>query len=299
MAIVDKVVVNGGSNQTDDVKISMDGEAVALAAGSALVGKVGIDQTTPGTTNAVSVAQLGANTVATGNGASSTGVLRVAQVNDGTGVLATVSTVTNLSQMGGVAIALNTGVRSTGTQRVTIATDDIVQVGGDKAHDTVDSGNPVKVGYKAINAFPTAVSSADRANGVSDLYGRQLVGHIDAAQQIWKSYNSTTSIGAGSAAIIWTPASGKKIAITSLTISTYGTTAARIFLFFAAAADLTYTAGTDQPVFVGSFAPTTSSKPGLVLALQVPIIANTADYKLLFQNDNAISIDIVVHGYEL
>lgn len=69
----------------------------ALPAGAALIGKVGIDQTTPGTTNAVSIAQLGANTVSTGNGASGTGVLRVAQVNDGTGVIATV---TNLATIG-------------------------------------------------------------------------------------------------------------------------------------------------------------------------------------------------------
>lgn len=185
-------------------------------------------------------------------------------------------------------------VDETGTSAV-----DALAVGGGTPHDSVDSGNPVKVGFKAINALPTAVANADRANGVSDLFGRQLVAHIDAAQQIWKSYNDTSSRGAGSAQIIWTPASGKKIAITSVTIATYGTTAARMFLFFAAAADLTYTAGTDQPVFVGSFAPSTTSKPGVVICPSVPIIANTADYKLLYQNDAALSVDIVVHGYEL
>jgi hypothetical protein len=57
---------------------------VVNAAGSALMGKVGIDQTTVGTTNAVSIAQLGANTIATGNGTSSTGTLRVALASDQT-----------------------------------------------------------------------------------------------------------------------------------------------------------------------------------------------------------------------
>ncbi len=56
----------------------------ALPAGTALIGKVGIDQTTPGTTNAVAIAQLGANTIATGNGTSSTGVQRVALISDPT-----------------------------------------------------------------------------------------------------------------------------------------------------------------------------------------------------------------------
>lgn len=58
-----------------------------LQAGTAIVGKVGIDQTTPGTTNATSLAQLGSTTISTGNGISGAGVLRVAQVSDGTGLI--------------------------------------------------------------------------------------------------------------------------------------------------------------------------------------------------------------------
>jgi hypothetical protein len=56
----------------------------AIAAGTNLIGKFGIDQTTPGTTNAVSIAQLGSTTVATGNGTTSAGVLRVAIASDNT-----------------------------------------------------------------------------------------------------------------------------------------------------------------------------------------------------------------------
>lgn len=55
-----------------------------LQAGSALAGKVGIDQTTVGTTNGVSLAQIGSTTIATGNGTSSAGVQRVALVSDQT-----------------------------------------------------------------------------------------------------------------------------------------------------------------------------------------------------------------------
>lgn len=53
-----------------------------LQTGSNIVGKVGIDQTTPGTTNAVSIAQLGANTISTGVGASGTGTQRIVPAND-------------------------------------------------------------------------------------------------------------------------------------------------------------------------------------------------------------------------
>ena len=71
----------------------------ALVAGTALIGKVGIDQTTPGTTNAV---------------------------------------------------------------------------GGDVAHDTADSSNPVKVGGVARSDEQTAVTAADRVNAAFSVTGRLL-----------------------------------------------------------------------------------------------------------------------------
>lgn len=48
--------------------------APVLVAGTALIGKVGIDQTTPGTTNAVSIAQIGGTTVVNGGLAGSQSV---------------------------------------------------------------------------------------------------------------------------------------------------------------------------------------------------------------------------------
>lgn len=106
----------------------------ALPAGTNLLGKVGFDQTTVGTTNAVSLAQIGSTTIASGNGVVSAGVQRVAIASDNTAFSVNavqsgtwnVATVTNLSQLGGTAIAMGTGVRSAGTQRVTVATDDVV-----------------------------------------------------------------------------------------------------------------------------------------------------------------------------
>lgn len=69
-----------------------------LDAGAAIIGKVVIDQTTPGTTNGVALEQIGSTTVATGNGVVGAGVQRVAIASDNTAfaVTATVSgTVTN------------------------------------------------------------------------------------------------------------------------------------------------------------------------------------------------------------
>jgi hypothetical protein len=76
----------------------------ALPAGTALIGKVGIDQTSVGTTNGVSIAQLGANTIATGNGTASTGTLRVSIASDSTGQIAVASVAAGTNTIGDVGI---------------------------------------------------------------------------------------------------------------------------------------------------------------------------------------------------
>ncbi len=167
--------------------------------------------------------------------------------------------------------------------------------GGDIAHAVGDSGLPVKIGFKALSALPTAVTTADRANGISDLYGRQLTAHIDPGMQTCKSFNATsTQTGTD----VWTPGGGKRIAVTSVVIGTYGTTAARVILWFGANADTTFSEGTDQTILKASFAPSTTSKPGLVFTPAVPIYAVTADHEIHITTDAAISIDVTVHGYE-
>lgn len=168
-------------------------------------------------------------------------------------------------------------------------------ISGDTAHDAVDSGNPLKIGFKASSALPTAVSNSDRANGISDLWGRQLISHIDPAMFVSKSFNATTT---QTGTDVWSPASGKKIAVTSVVIGTYDTTAGRVILWFGDNADTTYTPGTDQVLLAASFAPSTTSKPGLVFTPASPIFCNTADRELHCTTDAGISIDITVHGYE-
>lgn len=54
------------------------------------------------------------------------------------------------------------------------------QVVGEVAHDSVDSGNPQKMGAQARQTNPTAVADADRTNLIADDVGRQVVrlGHV-------------------------------------------------------------------------------------------------------------------------
>jgi hypothetical protein len=144
-------------------------------------------------TFAVQAAQTGTWTVG----------LSAAQTLD---TVSTVSTVTNLSQLGGQAIAMGTGARSAGTLRVTVATDDVVPAsqsgtwtvgisssqtlatvttvstvsiltGGGVAHGSTDSGNPVKVGGRAVAGLSgaTLTSSGQRSDVVTDTAGSLLV----------------------------------------------------------------------------------------------------------------------------
>lgn len=68
----------------------------SLPAGSALIGKVGIDQTTPGTTNAVALSTINTTAISTGNGTVDAGTMRVAIASNNTAfpVTATVNNTT-------------------------------------------------------------------------------------------------------------------------------------------------------------------------------------------------------------
>ena len=51
-----------------------------------------------------------------------------------------------------------------------------VQAAGDVAHDTADSGNPVKIGGYASSTVPTAVTAGDRVNSWMGLNGETIIG---------------------------------------------------------------------------------------------------------------------------
>lgn len=165
----------------------------------------------------------------------------------------------------------------------------------DVAHDAADSGNPVLIGMRAQNALPAAVANSDRARAISDLFGRQLVSHIDPAQFIWKQVEATTQ---QTGTTIWQPTSGKKIAVTGYEIGTGGTTAALVTLWFGDNADTTFTQGTDQVLFRGSLTPTSTSTPGVISNFASPVFCTTANRELHYTTSAGITVYITVYGYE-
>lgn len=112
---------------------------------------------------------------------------------------------------------------------------------------------------------------------------------------IWKSGNYTTT---QTGAAIWTPGSGAFIGIFNLHVSSYGTTAGRVWIWFGSSADTTYTAGTDQLVWAGSFVPSANATPGAIITAPFGIWAATADHVLRITTSAGISLDVSVHGTE-
>jgi hypothetical protein len=122
----------------------------ALAAGTALIGKVGLDQSTPGTTNAFSLSYLGSSAVAIGNGVVGAGVQRVAIASDNSAIPA------NVSQFGGNAASLGAGTVGAGTLRITQASD---------SPEIAALGAPADAAWASGNGTHTAILKTI-ANGI-------------------------------------------------------------------------------------------------------------------------------------
>ena len=75
-----------------------------------------------------------------------------------------------------VSISLEVGQATQGEASVMSGAGGASSTAGDVAHDAADSGNPVKIGFKAYDpaSMPADVASGDRVNGVADLKGRQI-----------------------------------------------------------------------------------------------------------------------------
>jgi len=81
----------------------------------------------------------------------------------------------------------------------------VLNIDGNVADDAVDSGDPVKVGTRATQAFPTAVASGDRADMLSDVQRRLRVTNApNIAAKV-----SRAAVGLTAAALV-TPQAGRQ-----------------------------------------------------------------------------------------
>lgn len=124
----------------------------------------------------------------------------------------------DVQELDGNAIDLGAGNIGSATQRVTLATDQaVVPAGGNVAHDASDSGNPVKVGHKAVahGSNPSAVAAGDRTDWYANRAGIPFVigGHPNV---VTKSARVEAADNAQTNAALVTVSSGNKIVVTRL-----------------------------------------------------------------------------------
>lgn len=153
----------------------------AIAAGTNLLGKVGLDQTTPGTTNAVAIGQIGSTTVDSNSGVKSAGTLRVVlatdqpQLTNKLLVTPDANSAVNVAQINGTTPLMGNGTTGTGSPRVTIASDNTVlpAVGAGATASAV----PANAAYQGLNAatsLPSAATAGNLTGAMSDKFGRQV-----------------------------------------------------------------------------------------------------------------------------
>lgn len=161
------------------------------------VNNKGVVRTDPSgdTTQPVSYATTGSGTA--------TGALRVELPTNGTGVIATVGAVTTVTTL----------------------------TGGGIAHDSADSGNPLKIGFKAYSPDGTtpgtAVAESDRTDGKADLDGRQ---YVNDEHPRWGSYHVDGSSALTDASVAADPGDGFQVVITNICFSSGAATAINMFL---------------------------------------------------------------------
>lgn len=186
-------------NATGELKVA---QIQALPAGSNAIGKLaandGVDIGDVTVNNASGASavnvQDGGNSItvdyATTGSGTATGALRVELPTNGTGVVATV---TSLTQMNGAAIAMGTGTRSAGTQRVTIATDDIVPA-SQSGTWTVQPGNTANTTPWLVTQTPKTSGGLTTYHLVSAATTNATVIKASAGQVFgWFIYNSNAA----------------------------------------------------------------------------------------------------------
>lgn len=102
--------------------------------------------------------------------------------------------------------------------------------GGGVAHDSADSGNPNKIGFKAFSpdgTTPGAVAENDRTDGKADLNGRQYV-NTRSPQSLHKHLDGTAAYTDES--VIADPGDGFQAVITGITFSSGEAVAINFFL---------------------------------------------------------------------
>lgn len=159
-------------------------------------------------------------------------------------------------------------------------------------------------GYRQIRLRTVTTLGATVQHFITLSTAQQFLGGIDTGAAphnfgyvVVNRNGEYTTAQTGTA--LWTPTTGKRFAVTDITITTGGTTAGIVTVWQGASADTTYTVGTDPVVFRGEFAPSATAKPGAIKTFAVPFLSSTVDHILRVTTSAAMTVYIQVNGYEI
>lgn len=103
-------------------------------------------------------------------------------------------------------------------------------VAGTVASDAADSGNPVKVGYRARTANITAVAQDDRVDGIADPLGRKLVQNSLSGTR-FRGRNASLITNTTSTSLIAAAGSGISYVITAITVmNSHASTSTEVYI---------------------------------------------------------------------
>lgn len=148
---------------------------------------------------------------------------------------------------------------------------------GNVAHDAADSGNPIKVGARAVSTLATAtmVAAADRADNVADLDSQQIVKTLCPFADI-KNERIADTAGTSAASTVFTAVASTRNYITNITI--YNSSATNGYVDFRD--------GTAGAILFTAPAPTVG---GSVISFNPPLRQPTANTALAYDVSGALT----------
>lgn len=236
---------------------------------------------------------LDSGTAIAAGGGVEAGALRVTIASDSTGVLSIDDNGASITVDVGTALpagtnaigklAANSGV-DIGDVDVTSA----VITGGAVAHDSADSGNPIKIGARARSSEIAAVAENDRADLVTTLAGKLITHPYTNPENIVSGAITTAMTGTTSTSLVAAPGAGLRNYITTIIVS-----------------NAHATVGTDVIIQDGSGGTTLLTIPaaalygGAVLTLPVPLVQPTTNTALYCANvTTGASTKVSAIGYK-
>lgn len=183
----------------------------ALVAGAAIIGKVGVDQTTPGTTNAVFATNF-PTTVDTNSGNKSASTIRVVlatdqpQLTNKLLVTPDANSAVNVAQVGGTN-AVSAGLAGT------------LAVGGSVATNVAITSNPINNGAQGVSSENSAVTTGRMVQLVSDLVGKLIVLPYANPENFVSGAITAAMTSTTSTSLIASPGGSLRNYITQITVS--------------------------------------------------------------------------------